>query len=138
MEKKVAKSGITMEQFKEQLESWRNLKKPRPRMPEALWEAAAELAEQYTVGKIAEQFSLHHRRLKNLVQERIAKREREGVKEEEFIEVGIVGKGSEQNRNPEYELEVTDGRGKVARLRVEGIGALQFVELWREALRSMS
>ncbi len=126
---------LTLEAFESRLEAWRKTRQSKQSMPEELWEAAAELAEEYSVGEISQRFKLHSTRLKNVVLERRMNR---GIKEEDFIEAGIVGNQLVKGQEVQYELEVTDGRGKVARLRVEGIGEGQLVELWREAVRSMS
>ena len=58
----------TLEEVKEQFEKWRQNRKGRQPIPEGLWQAAVELANLYSVNKIAKALGLGHSALKKRVE----------------------------------------------------------------------
>lgn len=59
-----AKESGQIERLRQRLEAWRKNRKPRSRIPEQLWNAAAELARSYGVNKVARALHLDYYNLK--------------------------------------------------------------------------
>jgi hypothetical protein len=111
------------------IEAWRNdPEKPR-RMPEALWQAAAELSKHSSVGHISKALRLDYTALKKRVQGQTQKN-LPAVKTQrppKFIELGIEKKSS----MPEFTIEMEDGNGAKMKIHLHGRTDLDIYELSR-------
>ena len=54
----------TLAEVNDEFRSWRNSRKRGTKIPQQLWQAAAELSEQHSIGKIAVTLGLDHTTLK--------------------------------------------------------------------------
>ena len=52
------------EELRSQLDHWRKTREKRSRVPEAVWDSAARLAEQFGINRIARSLALNHATLK--------------------------------------------------------------------------
>ncbi len=59
----------TIEEIQEQFIVWRNNRRCRESVPDALWESAVSLAEDYSIGHICKVLGLNHRQLKRKIQD---------------------------------------------------------------------
>ncbi len=104
-----------------QFERWRRSRKRGTRIPETLWRAAVEAAEEHGVSKAAQVLSLDYYKLKTRVESppeppaRITSPESEPATGREFLEIPLFASA------PECVFEMKDAQG--ARLRVELRGA---------------
>ncbi len=97
-----------------QFERWRQGRKRGTRIPETLWRAAVEAAEERGVSKAAQTLSLDYHKLKKRV-ESTPVSDSEPATGREFLEMPLFASA------PECVLEMKDAQG--ARLRVELRGA---------------
>ena len=100
-----------IEEAQLQFESWRSGRKRGQRIPESLWETAAELAKQYGTWRTARSLKLDHNGLKRRVRSG-----EEEVKGSAFVEVIPQG-----GMLSVCIVEMEDARG--ARMRIELKGA---------------
>ena len=57
----------TLTEVQRQFRSWRSSRKRGPRIPQRLWQAAAELSGQHSISEIALTLGLDHMRLKQRI-----------------------------------------------------------------------
>ena len=106
-----------LSEVRRQFERWRKSRRRGTRIPEDLWQAAADVSRQVGVSKTAQELRLDYyalrRRTETLLEARPAQ---EAPPEGGFLEIPLGAPPS-----PECVLEIEDPRG--ARLRVELKGA---------------
>lgn len=110
----------------EQFDEWRAAKRGQEGIPLRLWEAAANLCETYSVHRISRWLRLNHTVLQRWAGRR--RRPSRSPSKPTFVEwslpAGIVrGAGS-----AEYVMEV---KGRVSRIHVRGVSALEVAALVR-------
>jgi hypothetical protein len=59
-----------LDAVRQAFEQWRNARSGRERIPEELWQAAADLSESYTLRRIATELKLDYSRLRRRIQQR--------------------------------------------------------------------
>ncbi len=109
-----------LSEVRRQFERWRKSCRRGTRIPEDLWQAAAEVGREVGVSKTAQELRLDYyalrRRAESVLEERPAARETRPARatppEGGFFEIPVCAPP-----NPECVLEIEDPRG--ARLRVE-------------------
>ncbi len=94
-----------------QFERWRKSRKRGTRIPDALWQAAAEAAGECGVSKTAQAMGLDYYGLKKRVESSLEVSESEPVAEPEFLELPLFASAAD------CVLEMVDAEG--TRLRVE-------------------
>ncbi len=94
-----------------QFERWRQSRKRGTRIPETLWQAAVEAAEEYGVSKTAQALGLDYYGLKKRVESPDEISESEPAAEREFLEIPLFASAAD------CVLEMVDAEG--TRLRVE-------------------
>jgi len=94
-----------------QFERWRQGRKRGTRIPETLWQAAAEAAGECGVSRTSQALGLDYYGLKKRVESILEASESEAAAEREFLEIPLFASAAE------CVLEMEDAQG--ARLRVE-------------------
>ena len=94
-----------------QFDRWRQSRKRGARIPEALWRAAVEAAEEWGVSKTAQTLGLDYYGLKKRVESALEVSEPEPAAEREFLEIPLFASAAD------CVLEMVDAEG--TRLRVE-------------------
>ena len=119
----------SLAQLAERIEAWRNdPQKPR-RMPEALWQAAAELSKRSSVSHISKALRLDYTALKKRVHGQ-NKKDLPAVKTKpsfNFIELDIEKTSS----IPECTIEMEKGNGAKMKIHLRGRTDLDLYELGR-------
>ena len=64
----IPSSSHNLKEVQQQFEQWRKTRKSRKPIPEHLWQAAVELAKQYSINHVARLLGLNHRALKEKVE----------------------------------------------------------------------
>lgn len=119
-----------MEPLRRQVEEWRSTRQRRERMPQALWEAAAELARQHGVNPVARALHLDFYRLQGRVQPGSRKRATKATAPA-FVQVQLPAPA----HGLECTVELEDRRGAKMNLRLVGGGTAEVSALvqsfWR-------
>lgn len=122
----------TLTEVQKQFRSWRSSRRRGSRIPQRLWQAAAELSEQHTLSDIALTLGLDYTRLQQRVASLSARRvSAYGAGAEElrpgvgFVEVGMVPGRS----TGECSVEAEDGRGKKLKMHLKGASCAEAVEI---------
>lgn len=100
----------SLEEVQKQFDAWRNNKKRRRPIPEALWSAAINLFDEYTMGQISRGLRLNYQELKGRVQARQSDRSAD------FVEVKI----GEPIYGVECTVEMEDQHGAKMRMHIRG------------------
>jgi uncharacterized protein len=117
----------TLEEIREQFIAWRSRRRSsREPIPDALWEAAVRLAEEYSIGRISKVLSLGHSDLKRRVQAQGDN----GYKEEKggsyrFVEFALDKPGSAS----ECVIEMEDNKGGKLKVHMKGGVGFNLVEV---------
>ena len=103
----------SVEPLRGQLDAWRQSRARGERIPESLWQAAAELARAFGVGRVARALGVGYHPLKEWAQ---APREpgRSAEKAAAFIELPMAA----PMHRSEWLVELEDGRGAKMTLRL--------------------
>ena len=68
MEKKKSKEKQRLEEVQVQFCDWRKNRKKRDRIPESLWDAAASLADDFSINELSKALRLNHSSLKDRIE----------------------------------------------------------------------
>jgi hypothetical protein len=128
----------TIEEIQEQFIVWRNNRRCRESVPDALWESAVSLAEDYSIGHICKVLGLNHRQLKRKIQDhRVNGHPQEG-RSCHFVELAVSEPESDAVSEPaaisspesdviskpesdsEYAMEMEDPKGGKLRVHIKG------------------
>jgi hypothetical protein len=93
----------TIEEIQEQFIVWRNNRRCRESVPDALWEAAVSLAEDYSIGHICKVLGLNHRQLKRKIQDHSVNGHPQEGRSCHFVELAVSEPESEAVSEPESE-----------------------------------
>jgi hypothetical protein len=126
----------TIEEIQEQFILWRNNRRRREPVPDALWEAAVSLAEDYSIGHICKVLGLNHRQFKRKIQDhRVNGHPQEG-RSCHFVELAVSEPESDAVSEPaavnspesdvmskpesdtEYVMEMEDPKGGKLRVHI--------------------
>jgi hypothetical protein len=119
----------SLAQLAARIEAWRNDPQKPKRMPEALWQAAAELSKHSSLGHISKALRLDYTALKKRANAQ-NKKAIPAVKSQQplkFIEVGIEKTSS----IPECTIEMENSTGAKMKIHLSGRTDLDLYELSR-------
>jgi hypothetical protein len=85
----------TIEEIQEQFIAWRNNRRCREPVPDALLELAVSLAEDYSIGQICKVLGLNHRQLKRKIQAHRGNGYQEEGRSCHFVELEVSKPGSD-------------------------------------------
>ena len=112
--KLIPTSYENLKEVQQQFEQWRKTRKSRKPIPEHLWQAAVELAKQYSINHVARLLRLNHTALKEKVE--ISKQENPAFVEIPFpVELSPV----------HWTVEMDTTSGDKLRMSCQGQGAVQ-------------
>ena len=117
---------------REQFEGWRAVKKPRERIPVALWAAAAKLCQTYSVYRVSRWLRVSHAGLQKRAGRRV--KARACGPKPAFVEWDLPGGILPVASSAEYVVELAAGMDGVQRIHVRGAGVAEVAALAR-ALR---
>lgn len=114
-----------------QFRSWRRNRKRGEKIPIELWQAAVELAGQYSLDEISAALTLDCERLEKRVENASDKQSRPSGEaaagDRRFMEVGTLS----TSYPDECTMEVEDGAGKKLKMHLRGDGCAQAFEIAR-------
>jgi hypothetical protein len=130
----------TIEEIQEQFIVWRNNRRCRESVPDALWESAVSLAEDYSIGHICKVLGLNHRQLKRKIQDHSVNGHLQEGRSCHFVELAVSDLESDAVSEPEsdavsipefdavskpesdteYVMEMEDPKGGKLRVRIKG------------------
>jgi len=120
-----------LQAVKHRIENWRIAKQGRRAMPEELWQAAAELAGQYSTNRIAKELRLNYNALKNRVNREQGRNLPSVVPSAEFVELRAGGAGMAEA----CEAELETAGGAKLKIRYTRDMGIDIGKLWQETLR---
>ena len=122
----------TLAEVNAEFRNWRNSRKRGTKIPQQLWQAAAGLSEQHSIGKIAVTLGLDYTTLKQRITSmpsfhtrRVAEEFIPGRAGSGFIEVDMAAGGS----TGECTIEAEDGIGRKLRMHLRGSSFAEAVEI---------
>lgn len=127
-----ARRARQIERLRQRLEAWRKNRQPRSRIPERLWNAAAELARTYGVNKVARALHLDYYNLKERRDGITASSAPAGQSAPPFIEV-ISERGPQ---GAECVIELESARGAKMRIQYRGQAVPEAAALCAEFLKN--
>ena len=107
-------SSQNLKQVQQQFEQWRKTRKSRKPIPEHLWQAAVEVAKQYSINHVARLLRLNHTALKEKVE--ISKQEVTA-----FVEIPLPDKVSPFH----WTVEMEKTSGAKLTMSCQGQGAFE-------------
>jgi hypothetical protein len=125
----------TIEEIQEQFIAWRNNRRCREPVPDALLKLAVSLSEDYSIGQICKVLGLNHRQLKRKVQAHSGNGYQEEGRSCHFVELEVSKPGSDAISKPEseavskaafdteYVMEMEDQKGGKLKVHIKGEGA---------------
>jgi hypothetical protein len=126
-----ARETQQLERLGKQLQAWRRIRKPRARIPERLWSAAAELSRSYGVHKVARALHLDYYNLKDR-RDGMGAGAVTGKEVPSFIEV-MPAKASELS---ECVIELENAKGAKMRIHFKGKIASETSKLCADFLKN--
>ena len=120
-----ANKKLTLEQVHEQFEHWRQSRKKRGVIPDALWQAALMLFPDYRVHRISKTLRVNYTDLKHRINAYRSTCEPSDVSTAGFIELGL----SDPMRPAESMVEMADKKGATMRMYFKGETGLDLLEL---------
>ena len=121
----------TLKSIKQQIEHWRSTRHKVKPMPEELWQSAAEVARNSSVGKVAKQLGLNYTALKERVARKKSKKLSEVIHETGFIELGTNQPCIEAS----CEVELERACGSKLRIKFTPNMGVNIAEIWRRFLQ---
>jgi len=115
----------TLEEIRDQFETWRKTREKRTTIPDVLWEAAVSLCPRYSLCQVSKALRLNYSDLKLRVQASQSFLQSSPVIDPAFIDLGL--------KNPifpaEYTIEMEDQNGAKMRMYFKGEAGLDLLEL---------
>jgi len=115
----------TLEEIREQFETWRKTREKRTTIPDVLWEAAISLCPRYSLCQISKALRLNYSDLKLRVHASQSFLQSSPVIDPAFIDLGL--------KNPifpaECTIEMEDQNGAKMRMYFKGEAGLDLLEL---------
>jgi len=115
----------TLEEIREQFETWRKTREKRTTIPDVLWEAAVSLCPRYSLCQVSKALRLNYSDLKLRVQASQSFLQSSPVIDPAFIDLGL--------KNPifpaECTIEMEDQNGAKMRMYFKGEAGLDLLEL---------
>jgi hypothetical protein len=121
-----------IEPLRQQVESWRHTRPPGQRMPESLWEAAAELAKEFGVSPVQGVLRVDYRGLEyRATGIQKGKTAKPPAAQPTFVELPSLV----SPRRAEHTVELEDGAGRRMTMKVCGASLAELLPLaqafWR-------
>jgi hypothetical protein len=114
------KFSSAVEPLRRQVERWRSTRGHRERMPEALWQSAAEVARRHGINPVARALHLDYYRLQGRVKPRMRQQGNQAAAGG-FVEVQLPT----SSQNWECTVELEDRRGAKMKLHLVGGGVAE-------------
>ena len=115
----------TLEEIRDQFETWRKTREKRTTIPDVLWEAAISLSPRYSLCQVSKALRLNYSDLKLRVQASQSFLQSSPVIDPAFIDLGL--------KNPifpaECTIEMEDQNGAKMRMYFKGEAGLDLLEL---------
>jgi len=119
-------SPPTLEQVREQFKDWRQSREKRSAIPDALWQAAIHLCQDYSISKISSTLRLNHAVIKQRVQAcGLTNHPEPSIPVPSFIELDVNPSKSVS----ECIVEMEEKGGARMRMYFKGEAGLDFLEL---------
>jgi len=123
----------TLAEVLKEFQSWHSVRKRGSRVPQRLWQAAAELLELHSISDISHTLGLDYTRLKqrvealppSLLERRSFDEYGRSNVASGFVELGVAPGGS----TGECSVEAEDGKGKKLKMHLKGDGCAKVVEI---------
>ena len=124
----------SLQNTRRRFERWRQTRPARSRIPEALWDAAARMAERYGLARTASVLRLDYYRLKKRLDQKGAHRSERSraAAKTTFIELPV------RPATAECVVELEDGVGAKMRIHLKGAEAPDLAALSRSFWRGES
>ncbi len=115
----------SLKTVKQQFKTWRETRRHKGRIPDKLWDAAAELAGQYTVHHISKALQLNHTALKDRI---VVRKKHENMADQElhFFEIPLPPQALSIS---ECLIEMENSHGEKMRMRFAGEVGLDLLAL---------
>jgi len=130
-ESKIPASPKPLETVRNLIQDWRRDKQGRRSMPEELWQAAADLARQSSVNRIAKELRLNNTALMKRVNRHENSNLPAAVQEAEFIALNTV----EPVFGCGCEVELEKSCGSKLKIKYTAGMGINIVQLWSEFLQ---
>jgi len=117
----------TLEEVLDEFENWRKTRKKRTPIPEALWESAVSLSEDYPTLQISKALRLNYTTLKNRVQATHSGFSPRTASGPDFVELDFGGSIFPS----ECIVEMEDKSGSKMKMHLKGVTGLDLLELGR-------
>lgn len=118
-------STPTLEQVLEQFKAWRQSRKKRSAIPDALWQTAVNLCQDHTISKVSSTLRLNHTVLKQRVQTCGLSQSVPCITAPGFIELDM----GPTKWASECIVEMADQKGATMRMYFKGQAGLDLLEL---------
>jgi hypothetical protein len=118
-------STPTLEQIREQFETWRQGRKKRSAIPDKLWQSAVNLCQDHCISKVSSTLRLNHAVLKHRVGAYGINHPASRITDPSFIELDL----SPSKSASECIVEMWDPKGSTMRMYVKGEAGLDLLEL---------
>ena len=117
----------SIEKVRDQFESWRKSRERRTAIPEALWEAAVRLSEDYSTLQISKSLRLNYTALKNRVQASHSGSSPRTGSGPAFVELDF----GRSIFPAECIVEMEDKSGSKMKMHLKGVSGVGLLELGR-------
>jgi len=115
----------TLEEVRDQFESWRKSRERRTAIPETLWEAAVILSKEYSVFQISKALRLNFTSLKNRVQASNSCFSAKTDSDPAFVELDF----GRSIFSAECLVEMEDKSGSKMKMHLKGVTGVDLLEL---------
>ena len=115
----------TVEEIRDQFETWRKTREKRTPIPDALWEAAVSLSPRYSLYQISKALRLNYNDLKCRIQTSPSSLQSPPAIDPSFIELGL----KDPLLPAECIVEMEDQNGAKMRMCFKGEAGLDLLEL---------
>ena len=115
----------SLEEIREQFETWRKTRKKRTPIPDVLWEAAVSLSPRYSLCQISKALRLNYNDLKFRIETLHSSLESSPVTDPAFMELGLKA----PLIPAECMVEMEDRNGSKMRMYFKGDTGLDLLEL---------
>jgi hypothetical protein len=111
----------TIEEIQKQFIAWRNNRRCREPVPDALLELAVSLAEDYSIGQICKVLGLNHRQLKRKIQAHSGNGYQEEGRSCHFVELEVSKPGSDAIIKPGSDAIIKPGSDAIIKPESDAI-----------------
>lgn len=123
---------VSLKDVEKKFARWRRTRRPRERIPETLWSAAAKLTKKISIHKVSRRLHLNHTALKQRADGRTTSSAHADGCAPSFVEVPWLSKGKEPDAA--CVVEIRRGEGAVMTLSIHKEGAVDMAVVIRSFL----